>query len=434
LCLSGCSADPVTRAVADERGASVASVQLSASKPVEHHGVHAVYDSLSAVAQSFAGIRYDGRRFWVGLTNIADSAKISGEVARKLSARVQYLPSARSRLPQPQLSFERKSVSWRVLSDLRDSIINEKAFDVPLDLGVDVAGGIVTIEVFNEEDLTVLRRALATRPAWQRHAVVTRVQRSDFIQPTQLNGRFRPIAGGPPGGPRGCSIMVPAFALSQPVVVTASHCTALQFALDGGPFQQPSGSTPLWGQELVDAPHYTCGPWLNRNKCRRADVAAYTITGMDINFPEQPFVPGLIARPVNRVDGSLAILGSNNLAGFLEVAGSMLWAVPGETVEKIGNTSGWTYGAVGVPCTDTQFPSNFIGNVYVVCMDRATLSARPGDSGSLIFKDLTVQSGGNQILVVGIAGSADVTGTQTRYSSLNQIRQEIPTLCFISAC
>jgi hypothetical protein len=403
---------------------------------VIHQGIHAVYDTLAAIAHSFVGLSYSSRddRFVVGLTELSDSTKIAGEVVRQLEQRVQYYSNAKLRLPKPRLRFEKKLTSWRALSSVRDSLLLDPSFDFPARVSVDEGAGIIRIGLGSLANVTSFQRALTTRPNLSRFVSVEVADAVSPVQPTDLNGRFRPLAGGT-RGLNGCSVTIAGFVNSQARVLTASHCTLYKFGLDGGPFQQPFGAVPFWGGEVEDLPTYRCGSWINRKDCRRADIAVFSINGIDLNSPEQPFFPGLIARPIARVAGAFGVPGPTSVSGFLEVAGVLSWAVKNEVVEKIGAETGWTFGVVTDTCVDETFPGGVYRSVVVVCTDVAQIAPNGGDSGGPVLKDLNTQSGGNQVLFMGVMVAENAVNNSIGvYSSFNQIRQEIPTPCFVYGC
>jgi hypothetical protein len=71
----------------------------------------------------------------------------------------------------------------------------------------------------------------------------------------------------------------------------------------------------------------------------------------------------------------------------------------------------------------------------VVCTDVAQIAPNGGDSGGPVLKDLNTQSGGNQVLFMGVMVAENAVNNSIGvYSSFNQIRQEIPTLCFVYGC
>lgn len=108
-----------------------------------------------------------------------------------------------------------------------------------------------------------------------------------------------------------------------------------------------------------------------------------------------PAPPGKfkLARPIERstgVSGSITIDAS---APRINVTGSFDYPYVGETLDKIGITTGWTSGQVFETCTDI----NGGGGIWLWCQDKVSAGAWYGDSGSPVFY---YQNGG--AVVVGL--------------------------------
>jgi hypothetical protein len=155
------------------------------------------------------------------------------------------------------------------------------------------------------------------------------------------------------------------------------------------------------------------------------------MNGIDVSESELPFLIGVIARPPSWVQGLADVPGSLTATGTMQVAATKLWAVEGEVVEKVGRTNGWTVGVVTKTCDTANY--SFQGrDVRVVCSDQATINSDPGDSGAPVFQRL--DSDANQIVMLGITTGRPGPGARGIYSSLNQMRQEMPGLCFTIGC
>ena len=128
--------------------------------------------------------------------------------------------------------------------------------------------------------------------------------------------------------------------------VTNSHCSSSLFADDNTIFYQPDTlSVHRIGVSQFDPmPQPGCS-----GNCRYSDAlaAAYDTTN---------FTLGLIARPTNRVLGAGGI-GSVAIDGSLpnlNIVGKSPYSTQGDLVDKVGRTTGWTYGGVATTCVDIQ--------------------------------------------------------------------------------
>jgi hypothetical protein len=173
-------------------------------------------------------------------------------------------------------------------------------------------------------------------------------------------------------------------------VITNSHCSDRSWDFDNTTYYQPvPGFERYLGYEYRDPNGTSCG-FLSPNVCRDADAAAMYV---------DPLVQthlGYLARTVNRVQGpweagSLSIDGSNPR---FSVSGKQSWVSNGQVVDKVGRTTGWTHGGVFAACEDVSVGYRSWSKLR--CQALATLTARPGDSGSPVFR----WSGGETVWLV----------------------------------
>lgn len=158
--------------------------------------------------------------------------------------------------------------------------------------------------------------------------------------------------------------------------VTNSHCTSRTFEGDGTSLYQPTfASANYVGYEVYDRRYWRCGfLWMYR--CRYSDAAIIQVTNAAASL-------GRIARTTwwqygPAGPGSIVIDPSRPT---LAVSGKRDWPVVGEELDKVGRTTGWTYGYVTRTCVD----ANAVGGRRL-CQDYATYRSQPGDSGSPVFK------------------------------------------------
>jgi hypothetical protein len=228
-----------------------------------------------------------------------------------------------------------------------------------------------------------------------------------------LRDRVRPIVGGLQINFPGflCTLGFSAVRGGENSFITNSHCTNDQGGTEGTPYWQPLESVdPVQIGTEVDDPEYVKGTGTNGcpngRRCRFSDAsrAAYA--------PSIDFSLGTIARTTGPNDNSITIAGSFNIKG--EGAASV-----GQTVNKIGRTSGWTQGAVTRTCVDTGV---FGSNIVQRCQTFVTAGVAGGDSGSPVFR----QGGGNNVTLVGILWGG--SGSSFVYSPITNIEQELGAL------
>lgn len=169
--------------------------------------------------------------------------------------------------------------------------------------------------------------------------------------------------------------------------VTASHCTAVQNAVDGSVFNQPLQPADRIGVESADPSTWTsqqdanCPGWA---QCRYGD-AAFARYDVGVSWTK-----GFIAKPQQGIQW--------NGATWFYLTGQFLPG-PGATVQKVGRTTGLTQGGVNQTCEDVQ-PLGGASPFVLLCQDSATYSSEPGDSGAPVFQP--VSAGSDQVDLAGI--------------------------------
>lgn len=220
---------------------------------------------------------------------------------------------------------------------------------------------------------------------------------------------------------------------SVPVWVTASHCTGLIGTSQNTSFFQGPwefGKAGLYvGYEYADPGFganngYTqntlFGSCWDRVKCRRSDIALIRATNTsdwELNY---------IARPDFGVTG-YGVRGSTILSERypplrinLELGSPKLYT----KVDKIGRSSGWTYGTVTKTCLDTRYVVEPYDpnptNIVIRCQSYVDGAyAEVGDSGSPVF----ILKSGSLVTLLGIAWAANTNGFV--FSSLDLIRLDL---------
>ena len=212
-----------------------------------------------------------------------------------------------------------------------------------------------------------------------------------------------------------CSIGFNAVRAGIAGFVTASHCSTKQGTVDGTQYYQPVNqvAAELIGTEIAD-PAYK----------RKIDGCP---AGRLCRYSDSNFVDG--ANSVNFTLGGIArTTGPNN--NSLEIAGSFSvtaegTASEGDTVNKVGRTTGWGQGTLTRKCVNTGVSGS---NLVLLCQDfvenaNAQIVAG-GDSGAAVFKI----TGGDNVTLLGNLWGGNGDGTLFVYSPLSGIEAELGSL------
>lgn len=253
-------------------------------------------------------------------------------------------------------------------------------------------------------------RGLVARLGVPAAAVI--VEETEPIQlAASLRDRVRPIVGGLQINFPGylCTLGFNAIRNSQNSFITNSHCTKTQGGTEGTPYWQPTQTVdPVQIGTEVDDPGYfrrTNGCPKGR-RCRWSDAsrAAYA-SGID-------FTLGRIAQTTGANNNSVTI--SGNFSITAEGSASV-----GQTVNKVGRTTGWTQGAVTNTCVNTGVSGT---NIVQLCQTFVSARVGAGDSGSPVFR------GTSGVTLVGILWGGNSSGTQFVFSPISNIERELGVL------
>ena len=171
------------------------------------------------------------------------------------------------------------------------------------------------------------------------------------------------------------------------------------------------------GTEVSDPVYFTGGPCPRLRKCRFSDAARVQYaSGVSSDL-------GGIARTTFRAPsfGSGII---NGLNPFFNITAEVS-PIQGATVNKVGRTTGWTYGTVNGTCVTLNVAAT---NITLLCQSKTAFGAfgkvGPGDSGSPVF----YWNGGNNVGLVGLLWGGNSSGTFFTFSPMSGIEQELGSL------
>lgn len=303
---------------------------------------------------------------------------------------------------------------WRI--DLRSRILGTEGV-VLLDvdetlnrvrIGVDPAAG---------EPAARAAARIAARRGIPRNAVVI-VDAEPIVQVTTLRDMVRPVPGGMQIRFSNflCTLGFNAARNGAAGFVTNSHCTDQQGGVHKRRptlYYQPLNQTPaeFIGTERVDPDYFRRKNGCPRGaECRFSDSAwaeydAASLSGGDT-----------IARTTERgaLSGSITIDDANPT---FAVAGTGAAGV-GNEVNKVGRTSGWTFGQVSATCVDTGVQGS---NIVLLCQTFVDAGVGSGDSGSPVF----TWTGGGTVTLVGILWGGNGDGTLFVYSPYSAVASEL---------
>ena len=231
-----------------------------------------------------------------------------------------------------------------------------------------------------------------------------------------LRGAVRPVVAGVQINFPGflCSMGFNAARQGVRGFVTASHCTTTQGGVESTSYWQPLQSTkPVKiATETVDPTYKTtlAGCPVGR-RCRRSDAAFAKYVNATTN------TLGRIARTATTNSTDLTIAGGWTVTSN---ATSSSFTV-GETLNKVGRTTGWSRGKVVATCATVNVSGTLLTQI---CQTIVNAKVGGGDSGADVFK---VTSGTN-VKLDGVLWGGSSTGTQFVFSPFANVTGELGAL------
>ena len=261
-------------------------------------------------------------------------------------------------------------------------------------------------------------RALAARLGVPAAALVVR-EMEPIRFATTLRDRVDPRIGGIQihFGNFLCSMGFNAVDGGQASFVTASHCTDKQGGVEGTVYYQPLQSVDgvSIGTEVEDPPYRrNIAGCPHGKKCRTSDAsrAAYN--------------PG-----INSALGQLAKTAASSpntgsidldLNGSITLSGGDLrdhFGI-GETMNKVGRTTGWTQGQVTMTCATVNVSGTNISQICQTIVENSVQIVGGGDSGSPVYTSSNA--------LAGILWGGNSSGTLLVFSPLKNVQDEIGPL------
>jgi hypothetical protein len=269
-----------------------------------------------------------------------------------------------------------------------------------------------------------------------------------------LQDRVRPVAGGyqinflNAAGVVGVSLLctlgfnaIPEGSLltQKPSYVTNAHCTGVSG--DAGlvpmdhyqPLQDSNGDRMVDPENFigsqVDDPSTTitldCVSVLDEPVVRAPGPCRWSDASRGEYAEGVPFQLGRIARPAvfDRVQGTLDV---DPKRPTFEIIGEQPFPVLGETVNKVGRTTGWTGGEVTGTCVDIITDDHFIRR----CQALVAAGSAGGDSGSPVFAAPNRRNNPNsKVILTGILWGGSIEGEpEFVYSPMFNVERELGPL------
>lgn len=250
-----------------------------------------------------------------------------------------------------------------------------------------------------------------------REAVIFQ-ETAPFEDLATLHDKLRPVPGGSQivFGGFVCTLGFNAYRNNVFGFVVNSHCTNVRGETDGTRYFQSEPPSGGIGTEVADPSFSTGPPCPAGRRCRMSDAAFAKYDKTSLGGL------GKLALPKSKGSETGTVTLKNPGARITITArtGSPL---QGETVHKIGRTTGWTFGRVLATCVE----ANNSTDVTMFCQSFVRAGGGPGDSGSPVFYSLP----GNKARLVGIlwgGGTDPVLGTVFVFSPLENIEAELGPL------
>ncbi|HEY8470516.1 MAG TPA: hypothetical protein VIL18_12775 [Longimicrobiales bacterium] len=247
-------------------------------------------------------------------------------------------------------------------------------------------------------------------------AAVSVIETEPIAPAVTLRDRVRPIQGGLQIHFSNflCTLGFNAIRSGQNSFITNSHCTERQGGVEGTDYFQPLSTVDpaAIGVEVADPTYFTGSPCPSGRRCRFSDSSRATYTS-GISFDL-----GGIARTASR--GSLS--GSLEIVGTFNITAEQANPVAGAQANKVGRTTGWTFGTITNTCVNVAVSGT---NIVQLCQSFVNAGVGGGDSGSPVF---AWPGTGDNVTLLGILWGGNSSGTQFVFSPMSGIERELGSL------
>ncbi len=396
--LSGCALQPVLDKVGDRgNGPEVLQVQAAGQGK---SSLDELFAEVASRVPAFGGMFIEGDILFVYLLN--PGQKVAAE-------RAIVAVFGRERIPAGGIQVLQGQYGFAQLKNWHDRLISLLDLEGVLLTDIDEGQNRLKVGVEQLALASAVEQQLASLGIPKEAVLI--VEAEPIVPMLTLRDKVRPLVGGLQINFPGflCTLGFNAIRSSISGFVINSHCTETQGGVENTPYWQPLEAADTFiGTEIAD-PLYT------KDKCPRSlrgKLCRYSDSAFAQHDPAVITDPGLLARTDGANTGSLTIAGSFRIVG--ESA-----ALKGETVNKVGRTTGWTQGQV----TDTCVNTGVLGSRIVqLCQDFVSAGVGAGDSGSPVFR-ITNSSQTNDVLLYGILWGGNQAGTSFVYSPIANVQR-----------
>lgn len=230
-----------------------------------------------------------------------------------------------------------------------------------------------------------------------------------------LRDRVRPVPGGMQIAFGGyvCTMGFNAYRNGVFGFVTNSHCTNVQGGVESTRYYQNSTSGGAIATEIADPGYFTGGSCPAGRRCRYSDSSFARYDSTSLGEYRR------IARTTSRgtSSGSLTI---NSTSPRFTITSRVPYPTTGQVLNKMGRTTGWTYGTVSSTCVDINVSGT---NITQLCQDLVNAGVNSGDSGSPVFG---WSGSGSNVTIYGVLWGGSTS--QFVFSALDNIESELGAL------
>ncbi len=324
-----------------------------------------------------------------------------------------YLTDSSSELQlksmNPDVVILQGDYDFRTLQRYRVELRSALSIDGVVALDVDERSNRVRISInedLNPKQRSQLRRRLMRMSADPDAVIID--ESPEFLPHQTVQSTVRPVIGGLQIGFPGFICTLGFVINNATQFITNSHCTLVQGGVENTPYRQNAGG-PLIGVEVFDPPYGPIPGCPPGRVCRLSDSAFANFNNATTR------TQGQIARTATCNTGGI---GDFTLNGTFPIT-AVATANVGQTVTKVGNTTGCRRGNVLQTCVDVGVAGT---NITLLCQTIVGATGQPislgGDSGSPVFIQV-----GNNATAVGLLWGGNGNGSLMVYSPINQLGQ-----------
>lgn len=360
-----------------------------------------VFEDISTIAPSFSGLYFeDGGALIVRATEPFNRQNLISAIEEESAGR--FPRSQKGSTTSPSIRVEPALYSFQELREWKEQFVADAWTRDVVEVDIDEVRNLLEVGVKDEASAEQLTEAVG-HLGIPSSAVDIYTKAPPVLEAADLRDRFRPIPGGveiedEAGGSTPCTLMVNVSTSDEGEgFLTNSHCTWETF---GGAdlktmYQNTKSSSNAVGYEVADPPlNFGGSTQCQNNGCRHSDAAFIQYDSGSLSQH------GTVARP-----GSLGSITLDGAKVRWLIQGGSFGVAVGDSIHRVGRTTGWRKGKVTDTCTDVSHPDGGI----MLCQAYADYTSSGGDSGSPVFSWDGI---GDYVDIEGIHWGAFLDGTK----------------------